>query len=293
MTLASLFPIIGVLSLGIYIQETVFVETILANIHNVTEVNPAWYQQTPYVEIINGIRSVVPLILFLGIVLLFVLKEKLPNAKIVMLGLLFAVIGMIIFNIGLTYGLSELGSQTGSKLPMAFVEVEGVTNSPLYWFGLGIGIVLLFSFALGFGATLAEPALNVLGETVERLTNGAFKKKTLMMAVALGVGVGIAVGVIKIVFDLPLGWILIPAYFMALILTILSSEEFVNVAWDSAGVTTGPVTVPLVLAMGLGLGQAVGVLEGFGILSLASVGPILSVMLTGLWIKYREQKTEV
>lgn len=292
-TLASLFPIIGVLSLGIYIQETVFVETILANIHNVTEVNPAWYQQTPYVEIINGIRSVVPLILFLGIVLLFVLKEKLPNAKIVMLGLLFAVIGMIIFNIGLTYGLSELGSQTGSKLPMAFVEVEGVTNSPLYWFGLGIGIVLLFSFALGFGATLAEPALNVLGETVERLTNGAFKKKTLMMAVALGVGVGIAVGVIKIVFDLPLGWILIPAYFMALILTILSSEEFVNVAWDSAGVTTGPVTVPLVLAMGLGLGQAVGVLEGFGILSLASVGPILSVMLTGLWIKYREQKTEV
>lgn len=292
-TLASLFPIIGVLSLGIYIQETVFVETILANIHNVTEVNPAWYQQTPYVEIINGIRSVVPLILFLGIVLLFVLKEKLPNAKIVMLGLLFAVIGMIIFNIGLTYGLSELGSQTGSKLPMAFVEVEGVTNSPLYWFGLGIGIVLLFSFALGFGATLAEPALNVLGETVERLTNGAFEKKTLMMAVALGVGVGIAVGVIKIIFDLPLGWILIPAYFMALILTILSSEEFVNVAWDSAGVTTGPVTVPLVLAMGLGLGQAVGVLEGFGILSLASVGPILSVMLTGLWIKYREQKTEV
>lgn len=292
-TLASLFPILGVLSLGIYIQETVSVETILANIHNVTEVNPAWYQQTPYVETINGIRSVVPLMLFLGIVLLFVLKEKLPNAKIVMLGLLFAVIGMIIFNIGLTYGLSELGSQAGSKLPMAFVEVEGVTNSPLYWFGLGIGIVLLFSFALGFGATLAEPALNVLGETVERLTNGAFKKKTLMMAVALGVGVGIAVGVIKIVFDLPLGWILIPAYFMALILTILSSEEFVNVAWDSAGVTTGPVTVPLVLAMGLGLGQAVGVLEGFGILSLASVGPILSVMLTGLWIKHREQKTEV
>lgn len=292
-TLASLFPILGVLSLGIYIQETVSVETILANIHNVTEVNPAWYQQTPYVETINGIRSIVPLMLFLGIVLLFVLKEKLPNAKIVMLGLLFAVIGMIIFNIGLTYGLSELGSQAGSKLPMAFVEVEGVTNSPLYWFGLGIGIVLLFSFALGFGATLAEPALNVLGETVERLTNGAFKKKTLMMAVALGVGVGIAVGVIKIVFDLPLGWILIPAYFMALILTILSSEEFVNVAWDSAGVTTGPVTVPLVLAMGLGLGQAVGVLEGFGILSLASVGPILSVMLTGLWIKHREQKTEV
>jgi len=199
---------------------------------------------------------------------------------------------MIVFNIGLTYGLSELGSQTGSKLPNAFIQVEGEPLSPLYWFGLGIGIALIFSFALGFGATLAEPALNALGSTVERLTNGAFKKKTLMLAVSVGVGVGIAVGVIKIIFDLPLAWILIPAYFVALILTIFSTEEFVNVAWDSAGVTTGPVTVPLVLAMGLGLGQAVGVVEGFGILSMASVGPIISVMLTGLWVKYRENKSD-
>ncbi len=292
-TLASLFPIFGVLSLAIYIQETVTVETILANIGYASEAGTAWYQQTPYFEIISGLRSIVPLMLFLGFVLLVLLREKLPNAKVVMLGLGFAVIGMIIFSIGLTYGLSELGGQAGSKLPAAFVEVEGVAQSPLYWFGLGIGIALIFSFALGFGATLAEPALNVLGETVERLTNGAFKKKTLMAAVSIGVGVGIAVGVTKIVFDLPLAWILIPAYFVALVLTIFSTEEFVNVAWDSAGVTTGPVTVPLVLAMGLGLGDAVGVIEGFGILAMASVGPIISVMLTGLWVKYHPNpKTE-
>ena len=291
-TLASLFPILGVLSLAIYIQATVPVDVILANISQVQEVSTAWHQQTPYVEIVSGLRSIVPLMLFLGIVLLVVLKEKLPNAKVVLLGLAFAIIGMIVFNIGLTYGLSELGSQAGSKLPNAFIQVEGEPLSPLYWFGLGIGIALIFSFALGFGATLAEPALNALGSTVERLTNGAFKKKTLMLAVSVGVGVGIAVGVIKIIFDLPLAWILIPAYFVALILTIFSTEEFVNVAWDSAGVTTGPVTVPLVLAMGLGLGQAVGVVEGFGILSMASVGPIISVMLTGLWVKYRENKSD-
>lgn len=291
-TLASLFPILGVLSLAIYIQATVPVDVILANISQVQEVSTAWHQQTPYAEIVSGLRSIVPLMLFLGIVLLVVLKEKLPNAKVVLLGLAFAIIGMIVFNIGLTYGLSELGSQTGSKLPNAFIQVEGEPLSPLYWFGLGIGIALIFSFALGFGATLAEPALNALGSTVERLTNGAFKKKTLMLAVSVGVGVGIAVGVIKIIFDLPLAWILIPAYFVALILTIFSTEEFVNVAWDSAGVTTGPVTVPLVLAMGLGLGQAVGVVEGFGILSMASVGPIISVMLTGLWVKYRENKSD-
>jgi hypothetical protein len=157
---------------------------------------------------------------------------------------------------------------------------------------MGIAITVLFAFALGFGATLAEPALNALGMTVERLTNGAFKKQTLMMAVSLGVGVGIAVGVSKIIFDWSLAWLLIPAYLFALVLTVLSSEEFVNVAWDSAGVTTGPVTVPLVLAMGLGLGQAVGVVEGFGILSMASIGPIITVLLTGLWIKLRCMRQE-
>ncbi len=129
--------------------------------------------------------------------------------------------------------------------------------------------------------------------TVEHLTNGAFKKKTLMTAVSIGVGFGIAIGVMKIVFDLPLAWLLIPTYLLALILTVFSSEEFVNVAWDSAGVTTGPVTVPLVLAMGLGLGAAVGAVEGFGILSMASIGPIITVLITGLWIKYRAQPSVV
>ena len=78
---------------------------------------------------------------------------------------------------------------------------------------------------------------------------------------------------------------LIPAYLFAIVLTFFSTEEFVNIAWDSAGVTTGPITVPLVLAMGLGVGGAVNVVEGFGMLSMASIGPIISVMMTGLWVR--------
>lgn len=286
-TLASLFPIMGVLMLSIFIQETVTVESIMASAQGFQMIEPAWYDETPYAETIAGIRSIVPLMIFLGLVLFFLLKERLPNAQTVLLGLIFSVLGMIIFNIGLTYGLAKLGGQAGSMIPAAFTTIDTIANSPLYWFTLGIGIALIFAFALGFGATLAEPALNALGRTVESLTNGAFKKKTLMMAVSLGVGIGIAVGVSKIIFDLPLAYILIPSYLFALVLTIFSTEEFVNVAWDSAGVTTGPVTVPLVLAMGLGLGQAVGVVEGFGILSMASIGPIITVLLTGLWVKYK------
>ena len=148
-------------------------------------------------------------------------------------------------------------------------------------------IALLFAWALGFGATLAEPALNALGITVEDLTNGAFKKKTLMNAVALGVGFGIAIGVAKIIFDLDIAILLLVFYSIALVLTYFSSEEFVNIAWDSAGVTTGPVTVPLVLSMGLGVANAADAIEGFGILSMASIGPIIAVQVTGLWIKYK------
>lgn len=134
---------------------------------------------------------------------------------------------------------------------------------------------------------MAEPALNALGLTVESLTNGAFRKSMLMMAVSIGVGCGIALGLAKVVFDLPLAALLIPGYLAAAVLTFFSSEEFVNIAWDSAGVTTGPVTVPLVLALGLGLGGAIGAVDGFGILSMASIGPILSVLTTGLWVQWQ------
>ena len=102
-----------------------------------------------------------------------------------------------------------------------------------------------------------------------------------------------AVGVAKIVYSIPLAYLVIPGYSIAMLLTWLSTEEFVNVAWDSAGVTTGPVTVPLVLAMGLGFGDAVGAIEGFGILSMASIGPIVSVLLTGMWVNYKIKKRNV
>ncbi len=151
----------------------------------------------------------------------------------------------------------------------------------------GIAVVLLFAFIMGYGATLAEPALNALGTTVDEITVGTFRKSLLMQAVAIGVGAGIGLGVAKIVWSIPLFWLLLPPYLLLLLLTALSSEEFVNIAWDSAGVTTGPITVPLVLAMGLGIGNQLGVVEGFGILAMASVCPIVTVLLLGLRIERR------
>ena len=192
---------------------------------------------------------------------------------------------MCIFNIGLTYGLGAIGAQTGSVLPAAFMELPVSQFSPIYPELVGLAIVIGFAFLLGFGATLAEPALNALGITVQNLTNGAFKKEMLMYSVASGVAIGIALGISKLVLGFDLKMLLLPLYGFGILLTIISSEEFVNVAWDSAGVTTGPVTVPLVLAMGLGLGNAVSAVEGFGILSLASICPIIAVLTMGVVIR--------
>ncbi|MDY6974169.1 MAG: DUF1538 domain-containing protein, partial [Thermodesulfobacteriota bacterium] len=155
---------------------------------------------------------------------------------------------------------------------------------------LGFLVVLVFAFIMGYGATLAEPALNALGQTVEELTVGTFKKSLLMQAVATGVGTGMLLGVSKIIWNIPLVYLLVPPYLLLLFITKLSTEEYVNIAWDSAGVTTGPITVPLVLALGLGIGSQVNVVEGFGILSMASVCPILSVLSVGLYVN-RKRKT--
>ena len=99
-----------------------------------------------------------------------------------------------------------------------------------------------------------------------------------MQTVATGVAIGIATGVAKIAFNLDLWYLLVPPYTILMLITFLSSEDFVNFGWDSAGVTTGPITVPLVLAMGLGIGSKTGAIDGFGVLALASIGPIITVL---------------
>lgn len=295
-----------------------------------------------------AVLAIVPLTLFLLTVLLL-MRESLPRADEVLLGVVFAVLGLGIFNIGIAFGLTKLGNQVGAKLPSSFSAIDlpearktlnnfdpgvvltaatGAGESERFFYtregsgyvavpyaeerfdpstrqytftprhgplfgesGMGgMLVVLLFAFLMGYGATLAEPTLNALGLTVEEITVGTFRKAVLMQTVAVGVGAGLALGVAKILWNISLGYLLVPPYCLLLYLTFISTEEFVNIAWDSAGVTTGPITVPLVLAMGLGIGgQVQGVVESFGILAMASVTPILAVLLVGLGITRKRQ----
>jgi hypothetical protein len=298
---------------------------------------------------INAVRAIMPLSFFLFFILL-VLREKLPRADEIILGLVFALIGMAVFRGGLEIGLSRVGDQVGKNLPATYTAIEIPseekiiqdfkpefvntaftaegekteffyikqneeylsvpfkeeyyqkddniyryipTRGPL--FGSegknipGLLVVLAFAFIMGYGATLAEPGLNALGIAVEETTIGTLKKSLLIQAVAIGVGVGVSAGIAKIIWNLPLFWMLVPVYMILLLITGFSTEEFVNIGWDSAGATTGPVTVPLVLSVGLSIGSQVGAVEGFGILALASAWPILSVLIVGLYINNKRK----
>ena len=225
----------------------------------------------------TAIQAIIPLMLLLYLVQRLVLLEEVRNLDQTILGLTFCLIGYALFNLGLLSGLSPLGQQVGANVPLAF-------SPPVLLYGEVGGriVAIAFAFLLGYGATLAEPALNAVGITVEEVTVGAFKKALLMHAVAFGVALGLSAGIAKIMFNWPLEVLVVPSYLLLAAVTYFSDEEFINIGWDSAGVTTGPITVPLVLAMGLGIGLAVGVPEGFGVLALASVGPILSVLILGL-----------
>ncbi|MBA2277375.1 MAG: DUF1538 domain-containing protein [Chloroflexia bacterium] len=225
------------------------------------------------------LQAIVPLVALLYIVQRFVLKEEIRQGTQILLGIVFALIGLLLFQVGLGWGLIPLGQQVGGNVPSAFAlpdQLYGATG--------GRVVAVVFAFVLGYGATLAEPALKALALTVEEITAGAFKRQLLAQAVAVGVGLGLAAGLAQIIFDWPITYLVIPSYVALAGLTLVSDEKYVNIGWDSAGVTTGEITVPLVLAMGLGVAGAVGVPDGFGMLTMGSIGPILTVLALGLFI---------
>lgn len=237
---------------------------------------------------ILSVRAIVPIFVFLYLVLRFWLKEQIDVPALVV-GVIFANIGLFLFNFGLAVGLGELGNQVGNRLPYTF-HPEGASIYPT---DIGKVIVVIFGVILGYGATLAEPAFNVLGAQVEEVTQGAFKKWLFSQAVAIGVGVGAGLGMCSLIYQIDLLKLLLPPYILLFLLTLLNDEKYVNIAWDGGAVTTGPVTVPLKIAIGIALSHATGFAEGFGILALASAYPVLNILLLGLFVKYKQKKVEV
>ena len=229
-------------------------------------------------SILQVATDVLPVALFLFVFHTVVLRRRIPHLARTLVGFGFVVAGLGLFLLGLEQSLFPLGrlmaeQLTGSHL-IKTSQIQA-SWSDYYW-------VYIFAFTVGFGTTVAEPALLAVAIKANQASGGAIHVWGLRVAVALGVAVGVTLGCFRIVTGTPLHLYIIGGYILVVVQTAFSPRLIVPLAYDSGGVTTSTVTVPLVTALGLGLSEAVPgrnpVLDGFGLIAFASLFPIISVL---------------
>ena len=210
-----------------------------------------------------------------------VIRKRVKNLKKVLIGMLYVLIGITFFLLGLEQALFPIGRSMASQLTdPAFLESVRMSVGDLQW--MDYYWVYIFAFAIGAGTTIAEPALIAVAIKANEVSGGAIGVTGLRLAVALGVAVGLALGTYRIVVGAPMHYFIIAGYIIVVIQTFFSPKMIVPLAYDSGGVTTSTVTVPLVAALGLGLAETVPgrspLIDGFGLIAFASLCPIISVM---------------
>ncbi len=229
------------------------------------------------------LRDLTPILVVILFFQLLVLQQPLPNVGELLIGVFFVILGLTFFIFGLEQGLFPIGESIAHD----FSRKGSVT-----W-------LLIFAFCLGFGTTIAEPALiavaneaaevasagNVIAATDEAKNNYS---NGIRLTVAFAVGIAILIGVLRIIKGWPIQWLIMIGYTMVVIMTAFAPEEIVGIAYDSGGVTTSTVTVPLVTALGVGLASSIRgrnpMIDGFGLIAFASLTPMIFVMAYGMMI---------
>ena len=247
-----------------------------------------------FYTLLSTVWDVLPIVLIIFGFQILVLRKAIPNLKKILLGFLFVLLGLAFFLEGLEAALFPLGKLMAEQLTdPAFIasssSVEGITWWSYKW-------VYLFAFAIGFSTTIAEPSLLAVAIKANQVSAGTIGIWGLRIAVAIGVAVGIALGSYRIVTGTPLYWYIITGYVFVLIQTIFAPRMIIALAYDSGGVTTSTVTVPLVAALGLGLSSTVPgrspLLDGFGLIAFASLFPIMSVMAYAQISEFKAKRAE-
>lgn len=220
-------------------------------------------------ELIEVLYAILPVTLVIVALQLTLIHMSLADFVQFLMAVVLSVVGLALFLFGVKLGLLPLGESLGSYLPTK-----------------GFAVILIFSFLLGFVITAAEPDVRIFASQVDSASDELTSQSLLVYSISLGVGISIVLAMLRTVFDLKLVHLLAPCYALVFILSIFVPEEFVSIAFDSGGVTTGPITVPFLIALNVGvvavLSGRSGVSQGFGLVALASVGPVIAVMILGV-----------
>lgn len=235
-------------------------------------------------SLLSSLRDLLPIVLVVAFFQVFIIQEPVPNLGRILAGCLLVVLGLTFFIRGLEQGLFPIGE----SIAYAFAR-----KGNIYW-------LLAFAFLLGFGTTIAEPALTAVAEQASMVAaeggviaqDGAAMEKYafgLRITVAISVGIAIVVGVLRIIRGWPIQYLIIAGYIGVVIMTMVAPDEIIGIAYDSGGVTTSTVTVPLVTALGVGLASSIKgrnpMVDGFGLIAFASLTPMIFVMAFGIIIR--------
>jgi len=241
-----------------------------------------WYLASLWASLLATIDDVLPIIGILVGFQVLVLRRPIPNLKRVLLGFLLVLLGLACFLEGLERALFPLGKLMAEQLTTPdFLGIAGSeTDSAEHW--ERYAWVYLFAFAIGFSTAIAEPSLIAVAIKAHQVSAGAIHPWGLRITVAIGAAVGLALGTYRIVTGTPLHYYIISGYVVVLVQTWFAPRTIIALAYDSGGVTTSTVTVPLVAALGLGLASNIPgrnpLLDGFGLIAFACLFPIMTVM---------------
>ena len=244
--------------------------------------------------LLGTLRDVLPIVAIVGGFQLLVIRRPVANLRRVLVGIVYVVVGLALFLIGLEQALFPLGRLMAAQLTdPAFIytgleQAAGAFHwSDYYW-------VYAFAAAMGFSTTIAEPSLLAVAIKAQKVSGGAIGMWGLRIAVAIGVAVGVSLGTYRIVTGLPLHYFIIAAYIVVVTQTAFAPRLIIPLAYDSGGVTTSTVTVPLIAALGLGLAETVPgrsvLIDGFGLIAFACLFPIMSVMAYAQISEYRSRR---
>ncbi len=228
------------------------------------------------------LRDVAPIMAILFGFQLFVLRKKIKDPRRVLIGMVLVILGLAFFLEGLEMVLFPIGRLMAEQLtaPEFIYGADAIIPAQADW--TDYYWVYAFAAAIGFATTIAEPALIAVAIKANQVSGGTVSVNGLRIAVAIGVAVGVALGAFRIITGTPLHWYIISGYVLVIIQTVFAPKIIIPLAYDSGGVTTSTVTVPLVAALGLGLAETIpgrsALLDGFGLIAFASLFPIIAVM---------------
>lgn len=225
-----------------------------------------------YHALIHALRNLIPIVVTVFVFQALVLQQMPDNFGSMIIGLLIVAVGVALFLQGLELSIFPLGKSLSNQFAR-----RG-----------SLPILLSFGFAIGFSAVVAEPALIAVADQAQQISEGRIDALTLRLLVAVSVGLVVALGVLRTIMGWPIHWVLIAGYIGVVTVTFFSPEEIVGLAYDSGGVTTNIVTVPLIAALGIGLASSIRgrnpLMDGFGLVALAVMVPMISVQVYGILV---------